>query len=106
MAKYLWIASYTPEGTKGLLKDGGSGRRNAIEQLAKSVGGHVDALYYAFGEQDAYIIVDLPDAASAAAISLTVAASGAARVRTVPLITVEEIDQACKKAVTYRAPGK
>jgi uncharacterized protein with GYD domain len=106
MAKYLLQASYTEQGLKGLLKDGGSKRRAAAEEALKSVGGRVDAFYFAFGEADAYVIVDIPDNVSATAASLTVNASGAVRVKTTVLMTPEEVDQATKKKVTYSAPGK
>ena len=61
MPKYLAHASYTTDGLKGLLKDGGSKRREAVEQLAKGVGGTVEAFYYAFGDDDLFVIMDLPD---------------------------------------------
>jgi uncharacterized protein with GYD domain len=106
MAKYLLQASYTEEGLKGLLKDGGSKRRAAAEEALKSVGGRVEAFYFAFGEADAYVIADIPDNVSATAASLTVNASGAVRVKTVVLMTPEEVDQATKRKVTYNAPGR
>ena len=105
MAKYLFQASYTLEGTRGLIKEGGSTRRATIEEMAKGLGGKLESMYYAFGETDVFLIVDLPDAASAAAISLSVGAAGGARVTTIPLMTPEEIDVAAKKSVRYRAPG-
>ena len=105
MPKYLFVASYTSEGARGLLKDGGSGRKSAIEKLARSAGGKLEHIWYAFGEDDVFLVVDVPDNAAAAAVSLTVGASGAARCRTVPLLTVEEIDAAAKKSVDYRKPG-
>lgn len=105
MPKYLFEASYTLEGAKGLIKDGGSKRRAAVEALAKGLGGRVEAFYFAYGDADAFVIVDLPDSASATAVSLTVAASGAVRVKTIVLITPEEVDQAVKKTINYRAPG-
>jgi uncharacterized protein with GYD domain len=82
MSKYLWEVSYSPEGAKGLLKDGGSKRRAAAEQAIKQVGGKLEAFYFAFGKHDAYIIADIPDNASEAAASLAVNASGAVAVRT------------------------
>ena len=106
MPKYLFQANYVGEGVKGLLKDGGAGRRAAVEALAKSVGGTVEAFYFAFGETDAYVIVDLPDNASAAAVALTVGASGLAKVKTTVLLTVEEADAAAKLTPAYRAPGQ
>jgi uncharacterized protein with GYD domain len=106
MAKYLVMASYTAEGAKGLLKDGGTKRRQAAEQVIKSVGGTLESFYFAFGESDAYVIIDVPDQASAAAASLAINASGAVTTRTVVLLTPEDIDKAIKKSPTYRAPGR
>jgi uncharacterized protein with GYD domain len=106
MPKYLIEANYTSEGIKGLSKEGGTSRRVAIENTIKSVGGTLEAVYYAFGKTDIYILVDLPDNASAAAIALTVGATGGATVRTVVLLTPEEVDAAAKKTPAYRAPGK
>jgi uncharacterized protein with GYD domain len=106
MPKYLVQASYNAEGAKGLLKDGGSKRRTAVEQMASALGVKVEGFYYAFGDADAYVIVDAPDNVTAASISLTVNASGAVSLKTIPLLTPEEIDQAAKKSVTYRAPGQ
>lgn len=106
MPKYLVHASYTPEGFKGLEKDKASGRKAAVEKAAEAVGGKVEAFYYAFGADDAILIFDLPDNVTAAAISLSVAASGLVNIRTTPLLTVEEVDEALKKKVSYKAPGK
>ncbi len=105
MAKYLVQASYTVEGAKGLLKDGGSKRRAAVENVLKGVGGKLEAFYFAFGDTDAFVIADVPDHAGAAAISLAVNASGAAHTKTTVLLTPEEMDQAAKKTVSYRPPG-
>jgi uncharacterized protein with GYD domain len=91
---------------KGLIKEGGTGCRAAVEKLAKSVGGALEAFYFAFGETDAYVLVDLPDNASAAAVALTVSAAGSAKVKTTVLMTPEEVDAATKKTPTYRSPGK
>lgn len=106
MPKYLIQANYVGEGVKGLLKEGGTGRVAAVETLAKSVGGTVEAFYFAFGETDAYVLVDLPDNASAAAVALAVGASGLATVKTTVLMTAEEVDAAAKKTPAYRGPGK
>jgi uncharacterized protein with GYD domain len=105
MPKYLFVASYTTEGLLGVLEEGGSGRREAVEQLAKSVGGSLESFHFAFGEEDAFVICDLPDNEAAAAIGLTVSASGRATVRTVPLLTPEQIDAATKLSPAYRVPG-
>ena len=106
MPKYLMEASYTADGVKGLAKEGGSSRKKTIEALVAGMNGTVEAFYYAFGDADVYLIVDVPDAASAAALSLAVNQSGAVTLKTHVLMSVEEMDQATKKSVAYRAPGK
>jgi uncharacterized protein with GYD domain len=105
MPKYLLEASYTSEGAKGLLKDGGSKRRQAAEQAVKSAGGKLEAFYFAFGDSDAFLIVDAPDHASIAATSIAVNASGAVHSKTIVLLTPEEMDAASKKGVKYSPPG-
>jgi uncharacterized protein with GYD domain len=105
MAKYLWQVAYTPQGAQGLQKEGGSARRTAVERLVEQAGGKLESFYFALGESDVYVIADIPDAKTAAAVSLAVNAAGAARLRTVVLVTPEEMDAAAKKAVAYRPPG-
>jgi uncharacterized protein with GYD domain len=105
MARYLIRATYTAEGARGLIKEGGSSRRSTLEQLIKKIGGNLEAFYFAFGEDDVYVIADLPDNVTAAAVGLAVSGSGSVRTRTVVLLTPEEIDEATKKSVEYRAPG-
>ena len=106
MPKYLLQASYNADGLKGLLKDKATGRRAAVIKAVEGIGGKVESFYYAFGEDDAVLILDLPDNVTAAALAISVSASGVARVRTTPLLTVEEADQAVGKSVAYRAPGR
>src|SRR6186997_2939856 len=108
MPKYLFQGSYSEQGLKGLLQEGGSKRREAAEQLIKGVGGRLEAYYYAFGSNDFVIIADLPSNVDAAALSLAVNASGAVQSRITVLITPEEADQATKKVKTvkYRPPGE
>ena len=105
MAKYLIEAKYIGDGVKGLLKEGGSSRREAVTKLVASVGGKLESIYYAFGDVDVYLVADLPDHASAAAVALTAAASGTVSLKTTVLMTPEEIDEAAKKSPTYRAAG-
>jgi uncharacterized protein with GYD domain len=106
MPKYLFQASYTTEGLRGLLKEGGSKRREAVEQTVKGLGGKIDAFYFSYGENDAIVIIDFPDSTSAAAVSLAINASGAVKLKTTVLMTPDEVDKATKKSVQYRAPGK
>jgi uncharacterized protein with GYD domain len=105
MAKYLIKISYTAEGAKGLLKDGGSKRKTVAEQALKSAGGSLEAMYFAFGGTDAFAIVDAPDHATVIAASLAINASAAVKTETVVLLTPQEIDAAAKKSVTYHPPG-
>jgi len=106
MPKYLFQASYTPEGARGILKDGGSQRRQAVEELVKSMGGKVEAFYFAFGESDAVAIVDVPDNGTVAAHALAINASGAVHLKTTVLLTPKEIDDGVAGPLVYRAPGQ
>ena len=106
MAKYLISGSYTVEGIKGVLKEGGTGRRNAVEAAVKSMGGRLEAFYFAFGDNDVFGIADVPDNVTAATFSMGIAATGTVRTRTTVLLTPEEIDQATKKVLAFRAAGQ
>ena len=108
MAKYMIQAAYSHEGLKGLLKEGGSGRKTAVEAAVKGLGGRLESFYYAFDTSDVYGIADMPDNVSAAAFALAIGATGTiAHYRTIVLLTAEEVDQAAKKSsgIGYRAPG-
>jgi uncharacterized protein with GYD domain len=105
MPKYLIEASYTLEGVKGVQSAGGSSRRDAVAQVAESVGGRLESFYFGFGDRDAYVTLDLPDNESAAAVALTVNAAGGATVKTIVLLTPEEVDAAAQRSVDYRPPG-
>src|SRR3954447_19711772 len=104
MPKFLFEASYTVEGVKGLHRAGGSSRRDAVARAVESVGGRLERFYFAFGDHDAVVIADLPDNQSAAAVALAVGAAGGASVRTVVLLTPEEVDAAVKHSIDYRPP--
>ena len=106
MPKYLLQVNYTTDGAKGLIKDGGSARRSAAQKAAESLGGRLESMYFAFGDTDAYVVAEMPDHTSIAAIALALAASGGATARTTVLLTPEEMDQATKKTPIYRPPGQ
>jgi uncharacterized protein with GYD domain len=106
MPKYLMEASYTAEGAKGLAREGGSSRRKTVEEMVKGLRGTLEAFYYAFGTSDVFLIVDVPDAVTAAAVSLAINQTGAVQLKSHVLMTPEEMDQAAKKSVNYRPPGK
>ena len=105
-AKYLFEACYSPEGAIGLAKEGGTGRRDAVKKHLEDVGGKLESMYFAFGDVDCFVIVDLPDNVSATALSLAVNESGLIASRTIVLLTPEEMDQAGKRKVHFRPPGK
>lgn len=106
MPRYLFEARYSTEGARGLLAKGGTARKNAVAQMAKALGGRLESFYFAFGDTDAFVVAELPDNESAAAVSLTISASGAASVTTRVLITPAEMDKAAKISVPYRPPGQ
>ena len=106
MPKYLIQANYVGEGIKGLLAEGGSSRRAVVDKLFKSLGGKVEAFYYALGDIDLYIIGDLPDNAAATALILTATSTGTVTIKTTVLMTPEDVDEAAKKTTSYRAPGR
>jgi len=106
MPRFLIQANYVGEGIKGLLKEGGTSRRAAAEKAIQSVGGTMEAFYFAFGDTDAYVVAEVPDQVSMAALALTISASGAVATRTTVLMTAEEIDAATRKTPDYRAPGQ
>lgn len=105
MPKYLVKVTYSAEGTRGLLRDGGRNRRQAVSSMVEGLGGEVEAFYYAMGEEDLYIILSLPSNADMTAVSMAVGSSGGARFNTIHLLTPEEVDEASAKAVNYRPPG-
>jgi uncharacterized protein with GYD domain len=105
MAKYLIRGSYTADGTKGLIKEGGSGRKAAVQKALDGIGGKIESIYFALGADDVVVICDIPDAIAALALSLAVNASGAVAISTTALFSVEDVDAASKKAVSYRPAG-
>ena len=106
MAKYLYHGSYTDKGLKGLMKDGGTKRMEVTKKAIESLGGKMEAYYFAFGTNDFYIIADAPDNVNAITGSLVANASGTVKVKMTVLITPEEVDQAVKKTMDWRPPGQ
>jgi len=99
MPKYLLEVRYTAQGAKRLAQEGGSRRRAAIVKNVEALGGNLEVYYHAFGDVDAYIIAEFPDTATAAAVAIAVNEGGGATVKTVVLISIEDIDIASKKAL-------
>ena len=105
MPKFLIKASYTTEGAKGVLKSGGTKRKEVVEKMFAEIGGKLEAFYFAFGDHDVYAILDLPDAVTAAALALTINASGMVALTTTLLLTPGDVDKAAKMSVHYSPPG-
>jgi len=106
MPKYLTLGSYTAEGIKGVLKDGGTGRRKAVQAAVEAMGGKIEAYYFAFGENDVVVISEVPDNVTAAALAIGIGSTGTVSLKTVVLLTPEELDEATKKTVAFRAAGR
>ena len=105
MAKFLWHGSYSERGAKALVEEGGTKRRAGVEQAVTAMGGTLETMYFAFGDDDFYAMVDMPDNVSGAAVSLATALAGAVRLKTVVLLTAEELDEAARRAHEYQGPG-
>ena len=105
MPKFLIEASLTAEGVKGIQSEGGTARREAAERAIESAGGRLESIHFGFGDHDLVVIADFPDNESAVALALAVNSSGAVTQRTVVLLTPEQVDEAAKRSVQYRAPG-
>jgi uncharacterized protein with GYD domain len=106
MPKYLFQAKYNADGVRGLKEAGASSRTKAVNDMATAMGGSLEAFYFAFGDVDAYVVVELPDDEAAAAAALTVGAAGSLQVSTIKLLTVDEADAAIARSVDYRPPGR
>ena len=106
MPSYLVIGSYTPEGVKGVVKNGGTQRADAVRSAVEALGGTMHSFHFAFGADDVFTVFDLPDNTAAAALGLAVAATGLVAIRIVVLVSPAEIDEAAKRQVSYQPPGK
>lgn len=106
MPKYMFTGSFAVEGARGVLAEGGSPRRDAVDKLFTSLGGKLESYYFAFGSDDFFIVGDLPGNAAAAAAAMTTSASGTVHTRTVVLLTPEDVDAAAKFSPSYRPPGR
>ena len=106
MPKYLVTGSYTADGLKGLLKEGGSGRRKAVEDAVERLGGKLDAYYFSFGDADVVSIVDVPDNVTAAALAIGISSTGTVGTKTTVLLTPEEVDRAKDMTISFRAAGR
>jgi len=105
MSKYMYRVSYTQSGIQGVLKEGGTSRKDFVEKMAAGMGGTIESFYFTFGDQDVIVIADMPDDATAAAVSMAVGGSGAASIETTVLLDPSVIDKASGITTGYRPPG-
>jgi uncharacterized protein with GYD domain len=105
MPKYLIEGSYSAQGTEGVMTNGGSSRRDAVAEMVRGLGGELESFYFAFGASDVYVTVDMPSNEATAAVALAVNATGGIAIKTVVLLTPEEVDAAAQRSVDYRPPG-
>ena len=105
MPKFMIKGTYTAEGLKGLTKDKASGREKAIAKACEAIGGKLDALYFALGDDDFFVVVDVPSHVSITSLCVAAGASGTAHTQTVPLLTIAEMDKALSEDAKYRPPG-
>ena len=99
-------AGFVAPWDRGDDEEGGAGRRDAVKKHLEELGGKLESMYFAFGDVDCFVIVDLPDNVSAAALSLAVNESGLIATKAIVLLTAEDMDRAGKKKVHFRGPGK
>jgi uncharacterized protein with GYD domain len=105
MPKYLIQASYGAEGIRGVAQNGGSARREIVGELIGSMGGTMESFYFAFGDADVYVISELPSDEAATALALSINQSAATKIRTVVLLTPEQVDSAANMVPAYKPPG-
>lgn len=103
--KYLVKAKYSASGIGGVMKMGGTSRRQAIDKMLNDLGGKLESFYYTLNPDEAYLICELPDEITGAAVSMTVDSTGMADISITSLLTPEDIDKASHIAVNYRTPG-
>ena len=105
MPHYLFRASYSTQGIQGVMREGPTARIKAVDQLATSVKGRLIGAWWAFGDDDFVMIMELPDNTAAMAVSAHVSSSGVAKITTTVLLTADEAQAAMNSSVTYRLPG-
>ncbi|PVZ05344.1 GYD domain-containing protein [Actinomycetospora cinnamomea] len=109
MAKFVVFFNYTAETWSKMISNPGD-RLAAVRDMARTVGGDVETMYFMFGSRDGFVIVDAPDAAAAAAVSIAVSSTGAVQgLETHELIAPEDLGGVLEQAGTarggYRLPG-
>ncbi|MFE9653264.1 MULTISPECIES: GYD domain-containing protein [unclassified Micromonospora] len=106
MPKFLLQSTFTADGIKGLVHDGGTGRAEVARNTIEAMGGKVDSIHFSFGKYDTYAVCELPDHKTAAALAVAIRAAGGLDTRVTSLLTPDEVDEAVRVQPTYQAPGQ
>ncbi|SCL59696.1 GYD domain-containing protein [Micromonospora chersina] len=105
MPAFLLRSIYTVDGISGLTRDGGSKRAEVVRKMVEEAGGRMLSMHFAFADDDTYVLCDLPDHRTAAALAMRIGAAGGLRSRVTPLLTPAEVDEATRTPTDYSAPG-
>jgi uncharacterized protein with GYD domain len=108
MGYYMFQVAYIPEAVAGMIRKP-EDRSVAVKAVVEKIGGKLEGIWFAFGEYDAVVIVQLPDNVSAVASAMVAASTGQFKAfKTTPLITMQESMEAMKKGggIQFKAPGK
>ncbi|MEH0980910.1 GYD domain-containing protein [Micromonospora sp. CPCC 205556] len=105
MPRFLLKSTYTVDGLKGLAKDGGTKRAEVVRKTIEASGGRMESMHFSFDEDDTYVLCELPDHKTAAALAIAIRAAGGLRVRMTPVLTAEEVDEATRVKSSYQPPG-
>ena len=105
MAKYLYRLQYTKAGLEGTVKEGFKKREAFFRKNVEGLGGTTESAYWAYGDEDIFIVVDFPQTEAATGLSLALGLTGSFRVTTTPLLTAKDMDAGAKRMPAYRAPG-
>lgn len=105
MPRFLLESTYTPDGVKGLVADGGTKRAEVARRAIEGCGGRMESLFFSFGKYDTYAVCELPDHKAAAALAIAIRAAGGVHTRISPVLTPEEVDEATRTKLSYQAPG-
>ncbi|MGK5443255.1 GYD domain-containing protein [Micromonospora sp. URMC 105] len=105
MPRFLLKSTYTVEGLEGLVNDGGTKRAEAVRSTIEASGGRMESMHFSFDDDDTYVLCELPDHKTAAALAIAIRAAGGLHVRVTPVLTAAEVDEATRVKADYQPPG-
>ncbi|MEU4717299.1 GYD domain-containing protein [Micromonospora purpureochromogenes] len=106
MAWFLLKSTYTVDGLKGLVKDGGTKRAEVVRKMIEDAGGRMESMHFAFAEDDTYVLCELPDQKTVTGLAVAIGATGSLSVRITPVLTPAEVDEVTRMKTTYTPPGQ